>query len=243
MSHPERTHLLHEGKAKQVYATSDPHKVWIHFKDSATAFDGAKKAEVADKGEINSRISWHLMGKMGEAGVPTHNDQLIGPRDQLCHNVEIIPVEVVVRNIMAGSWCRRYGQEEGTPLSRPVVEYFYKDDALHDPHIAEEHCLIFGWAESWELAYLKAAALRVNQELLGFWDGLGVDLVDFKLEFGRHHSGAILLADEITPDGSRLWEKGTGRHLDKDVFRRDLGDLSETYRELFQMVFGKELSA
>lgn len=242
MSQVQRGGLLYEGKAKQVYATDDADLLWIHFKDSATAFDGAKKAEIADKGEVNSRVSAHLLELVKrETGLPHHLHTLLGPRDQLCHRVEIIPIEVVVRNVVAGSCAKRFGRTTGEVLPRPMVEFFYKSDALHDPPCSDEHALLFGWAEAWELAYLRAAALKVNGALQRFWDGLGVTLVDFKLEFGRHRSGAILLADEITPDGSRLWEKATGRKLDKDVFRWDLGDLSDTYRDLYTRVFGEGL--
>jgi phosphoribosylaminoimidazole-succinocarboxamide synthase len=230
--------LLHEGKAKQVFATSNPDLVWIHFKDDATAFDGAKRASIRDKGEVNARISAHLFERMAAAGVPHHLVEVMSPRDHLCRKVEIIPVEVVVRNVMAGSLAKRLGRPEGERLPRPMVEFFYKSDELHDPHIADEHALLFGWAKEWELAYLRHAALVVNAELQRFWDELGVMLVDFKIELGRYRGNQLLLADEITPDGSRLWEKGTNRKLDKDVFRRDLGDLGDTYRELFTRVFG-----
>lgn len=244
MTLPQRAELLHEGKAKQVFATTDPGYVWIHYKDSATAFDGAKKAEIEDKGEVNCRISARLLEYVYETtGIRHHLARLVSPRDQLCHRVEIIPIEVVVRNVVAGSIARRFGRTEGEVLPWPLVEFFYKSDPLHDPPMSEEHALLFGWAERWELEYLRWAALRVNETLRAFWDGLGITLVDFKLEFGRHASGAILLADEITPDGSRLWEKGTNRKLDKDVFRRDLGSLSDTYRELYQRVFGEGLRA
>lgn len=244
MSVPERTELLHEGKAKQVYATTDPGRIWLHYKDSATAFDGVKKAEIADKGAVNCGISAHLLRMVErEAGVPIHLETVLGPRDQICKKVQIIPIEVVVRNVAAGSFSKRYGVAAGTPLARPLVEFFHKSDALHDPPIADEHALHFGWAERWELEYLRWASSRVNDALIRFWDGLGVQLVDFKLEFGRLNPGAVLLADEITPDGSRLWEKGTQRRLDKDVFRWDLGDLSETYRELYARVFGHALGA
>lgn len=242
MTLPQRAEWLYEGKAKQVYATTDPELLWIHFKDSATAFDGVKKAEIVDKGEINCRISAHLLEHVSaSAGVRTHLVSRLSPRDQLVRKVQIIPIEFVVRNVAAGSLVKRFGREAGEVLSRPMVELFYKSDALHDPPMSDEHALIFGWAARWELEYCRAAALEVNRVLRAFWDGLGVTLVDFKLEFGRHSSGAILLADEITPDGSRLWEKGTNRRLDKDVFRWDLGSLTDTYRELYRRVFGSEL--
>lgn len=242
MTYPERAGLLYEGKAKQVYETTDPRYVWLHYKDSATAFDGAKKAEIADKGEVNCRISALLLDLVArEGGVGHHLEAVLGPRDQLCRKVEIIPIEVVVRNIVAGSLAKRFGRESGEVLPRPMVEFFYKSDPLHDPPMSEEHALIFGWAERWEMAYMRHAALAVNTVLCRFWDSLGVTLVDYKLEFGRAGGGTILLADEITPDGSRLWEKGTNRKLDKDVFRWDLGDLSDTYRELYARVFGEAL--
>ncbi len=240
---PERTELLYTGKAKQVFATTDPDLLWIHFTDGATAFNGVKRATITDKGRINAQISAGLFERVEAAGVATHLVQAIGPADHLVHRLEIIPVEVVVRNIAAGSLSKRLAIPEGTALPRPLVEFFYKSDELNDPLITDDQALLFGWARAWELAYLRDAALRVNDLLCGFWDGLDITLVDFKLEFGRAlgrgRGGQILLADEITPDGSRLWEKGTLRKLDKDVFRRDLGDLGDTYRELFERVFGE----
>jgi phosphoribosylaminoimidazole-succinocarboxamide synthase len=233
------TQLVYEGKAKQVYATDDPAWVVIRFKDDATAFNGVKKASIADKGPINNRISAHLLGLVAQAGVPTAFKSVLDGRDQLFRKVEIIPVEVVVRNVVAGSFAKKLGLPEGQRLPRPVVEYFYKSDALNDPPINEDTAVILGWAAPWEIACMRERALKVNEVLTAFWDARGIDLVDFKLEFGRA-DGAVLLADEITPDGSRLWERGTGRHLDKDVFRRDLGDLGDTYRELYQRVFGEK---
>lgn len=231
---------LYEGKAKQVWSTSSPDFVVIRYKDDATAFNGVKKAQIADKGVINARLSAFFMEKMAAAGVPTAFVKTLNDRDQLCRKVDIIPVEVVVRNVVAGSFAKKLGLPEGQVLSRPVIELFYKSDALNDPPVNEDAALALGWAKSWEIACMREHALAVNTVLKAFWDGLGVDLVDFKLEFGRA-GAAVVLADEITPDGSRLWERGTGRHLDKDVFRRDLGDLSETYRELYQRVFGQTL--
>lgn len=245
MSTPTKTELQYTGKAKNVYGTDDPDLVWIHFTDGATAFNGVKRAQIRDKGEVNARISAHLFARMEAAGVATHLVSAPSPTEHVCHRLEIIPVEVVVRNIAAGSICKRLGLVEGTPLDRPLVEFFYKSDELNDPLITDDHALLFGWAEEWELAFLRYAALKVNASLQDFWKELDVTLVDFKLEFGRalapDRRGQILLADEITPDGSRLWEKGTMRKLDKDVFRRDLGDLGDTYRELFSRVFGEQL--
>ena len=240
---PERQKLVYEGKAKQVYTTSDPDRVIVRFKDSATAFDGAKKAEITDKGRINAGISAFLMEKMAAAGIPTHFEQALSENEHLCKRVQIVPIEVVVRNVLAGSICKRFGLQEGGTLPYPMVEFFYKDDALHDPPMSDIHARLFGWAEDWELAYLRHAALKVNAALQDFWNGLGVTLVDFKLEFGRFSTGQLLLADEITPDGSRLWDSKTKQKLDKDVFRRDLGDLSDTYRQLYSRVFGHGVDA
>lgn len=230
--------LLYEGKAKQVYATNDPDRIVIHYKDDATAFNGVKKASIRDKGEINARISAFLMERVRAAGVPVAFERTLSPREQLCRKVEIIPVEVVIRNVIAGGYAKKLGLPEGGRLPRPLIEHFYKSDALNDPQINEETAELMGWARPWELACMRDQALTVNRVLMEFWGSLNIDLVDFKLEFGRA-GDAVLLADEITPDGSRLWERGTGRKLDKDVFRRDLGDLSETYRELARRVFGE----
>ena len=228
--------LLYEGKAKKIFATPIPREVRLHFKDEATAFDGTKKSVFADKGRVNCYISSHLLHQLNQNGVPTHFIRQLTTNEQLCHNVDIIPIEVVVRNVTAGSICRRFGVAEGEKLNKPMVEFFYKSDELHDPPMSRTHALEFGWAEGWEMSYMKYAALAVNEFLCEFWDKLGITLVDFKLEFGRTPGGQLLLADEITPDGCRLWEKGTRRSLDKDVFRKDSADLSATYRELLQRV-------
>lgn len=242
MGELSRGELLYEGKAKQVYATTDPDRLVIHYKDDATAFNGVKRASIADKGEINCRLAGFFMDRVRAAGVPVAYERLLGPREQVHRKVQIIPVEVVLRNVVAGSFAKKLGLQEGQRLVRPVIEHFYKSDALNDPQINEDTAEVMGWARPWELACMREYTLRVNDVLVAFWNELGVDLVDFKLEFGRAGS-TILLADEITPDGSRLWEKGTGRKLDKDVFRRDLGDLGDTYRELYQRVFGHALNA
>jgi phosphoribosylaminoimidazole-succinocarboxamide synthase len=233
----QRGPMLYQGKSKRVYATEDPTKVVLEFTDQATAFNAKKKAEVADKGRINCAISNHLLAEVGKAGVPHHLLEVLGPTEILCRKVEIVPVEVVVRNKVAGSFAKRYAVPEGTELREPLVELFYKSDALDDPLVTADAAVLLGWAKRWELAYLQEAALQINQVLRGFWHGLGVELVDAKYEFGRF-DGKLLLADEITPDGARLWEIGTGRRLDKDVFRKDLGDLGDTYRALFARIFG-----
>lgn len=232
--------LLYEGKAKQLWSTDDPALVILRYKDDATAFNGVKRASVADKGEINSRISALLMERVAAAGVPVAFLRQLDEQDQLYRKVEIIPVEVVVRNVVAGGLAKRLGREEGERLPRPLVEHFYKSDALNDPQVNEEAAVLFGWARAWELQCMREQALVVNEVLRAFWGELGIELVDFKVEFGRA-GGAVLLADELTPDGSRLWERATGRKLDKDVFRRDLADLGDTYRELFRRVFGHGL--
>ncbi len=244
---PTRGVLLYSGKAKDVYATEDPSRILMHYTDGATAFNGVKKAQIDQKGVINARISAFFMEKMASAGVPTAFERMVGDRDQLCKRVAIIPVEVVVRNVIAGGLAKKLGLAEGARLKAPLIEHFYKSDSLNDPQINEETAVLLGWARAWEMQAMREYALRVNDVLLEFWGGLNIDLVDFKLEFGRlpgDVSGAtsVVLADEITPDGSRLWERGTGRKLDKDVFRRDLGDLSETYKELYARVFGARLT-
>lgn len=237
---PDR--LLYEGKAKQLYTTEHADEVLVHYKDDATAFNGIKKASIADKGRINCKLSAYFMEMMRAAGVPTAFVKQVSERDQLQKRVEIIPVELVVRNVVAGGLAKRLGLAEGQRLARPLVEHFYKSDALNDPQINEEAAVLMGYAHGWELVAMREYSLTVNDVLRSFWGDLNVDLVDFKLEFGRYN-GAVVLADEITPDGSRLWERGTGRKLDKDVFRRDLADLGDTYRELYQRVFGAAIGA
>ena len=242
--------LLREGKSKRVFAvlhedgTINDAQVVLHYKDDASAFNGVKFDVVKDKGIVNAAISWNLTGLLEEKGcIRTHLIEKLTEVDHLCHNVEIIPVEVVVRNIVAGSAAKRFGRAEGEVLAEPMVEYFYKSDELNDPHIGEVHARAFGWAELWELEFMKKAALTINAILKEYWAQWELDLVDFKVEFGRAQTGAILLADEISPDGSRLWEKGTRRKFDKDVFRRDLGDLGDTYRELYTRIFGQQVGA
>ncbi len=233
----ERGALLYQGKSKRVFATDDPDRVVLEFTDEATAFNAKKRATVGDKGRINCAITVHLFEAVANAGVRHHMVRQLSPTELLCDRVEIVPVEVVVRNVVAGSFAKRYGLTEGERLAEPVVEWFYKSDALDDPLVGDDAVVTLGWARRWELQYMKEAALAINAVLLGFWSGLGIDLVDAKYEFGRHQ-GRLLLADELTPDGSRLWERATGRRLDKDVFRRDLADLGDTYRELHARVFG-----
>jgi phosphoribosylaminoimidazole-succinocarboxamide synthase len=234
---PERRELLYTGKAKRVWATTAPDQVILEFSDAATAFNGVKKATFADKGRINRAISSHIFQVLAARGVPSHLIQELSETEILCHKVEIVPVEVVVRNVVAGSFARRYGLPEGQDLGAPLLELFYKSDKLDDPLVTDEVAVRLGWASPAELVEMRRQALVVNEVLRSFWSEVGLDLIDFKVEFGRGPGGQILLADEISPDGSRLWERGTGRRFDKDVFRRDLADLSETYRALFARIF------
>ncbi|HUF61416.1 MAG TPA: phosphoribosylaminoimidazolesuccinocarboxamide synthase [Verrucomicrobiales bacterium] len=229
---------LYEGKAKKLFETESPDVLLMEFKDDATAFDGKKKAQFADKGRLNKALSLLLLRLLEREGIRTH---LVEDRDEtrmLVRHVEIIPIEVVVRNIAAGSLCRRTPLEEGSELRQPMVEYFYKDDALGDPMITEEHIRELDLASPEEVNLLKAEALRINALLRDFFMKGGMRLVDFKLEFGRLADGSVVLADEITPDTCRLWDAETGRKLDKDRFRRDLGDVMEAYAEVLRRAEG-----
>lgn len=225
----EKGQLLYEGKAKRLYATDEQGILWVEYKDSATAFNGEKKADIAGKGTLNNKITSLLFEKLKEAGIESHFVKQLSDQEQLVREVSIIPIEVVVRNIVAGSMAKRLGIEEGTQLERPVVEFYYKDDALGDPIITEDHIQLLGLAAPQEVQELREKALKVNEVLIGFFKEVGVDLVDFKIEFGRDKDGSILLADEISPDTCRLWDSETKQKLDKDVFRRDLGNLTDAY--------------
>ena len=228
----EKCELLYEGKAKKVYATEDPALLVVAYKDDATAFNGKKKGTIAGKGVVNNRMSNFLMARLEEAGVPTHLVRELSERETLVKKVDIIPLEVVVRNVSAGSFSRRYGVEEGLVFAAPTVEFSYKNDALDDPLIPECHILALALALEDELEVIRGLALRVNAFLRAFWAERGVTLVDFKLEFGRLPDGRIVLADEISPDTCRLWDSSTGEKLDKDRFRRDLGGVEEAYAEI-----------
>ncbi|MGB4107194.1 MAG: phosphoribosylaminoimidazolesuccinocarboxamide synthase [Alphaproteobacteria bacterium] len=229
-----RRRVIYEGKAKTLYEGPDPNTVIQYFKDDATAGNGAKHAVIAGKGVLNNRISAHLMTKLESIGIPTHFIRSINMREQLVRKVEIIPIELVVRNIAAGSLVKRLGIKEGTFLGRPLVEFYYKKDALGDPMVSEDHIVTFGWADPYELDEMVAMSWRINDYLNGLFAGIGLKLVDFKLEFGRiwgdHGELYIILADEISPDNCRLWDAKTGEKLDKDRFRFDLGDLVEGYQ-------------
>nr|WP_017552971.1 phosphoribosylaminoimidazolesuccinocarboxamide synthase [Heyndrickxia coagulans] len=230
--------LVYEGKAKRLYETEDPDVLRVEYKDSATAFNGVKKAEIEGKGKLNNEISSLIFKRLADKGVKSHFIRKISEREQLVRRVEIIPLEVVVRNVVAGSLAKRLGLEEGTPAGQPVVEFYYKKDELGDPLITEDHVRLLGIASSEDLQFLRRQALVVNESLTALFAEIGVRLVDFKLEFGRGRDGAILLADEISPDTCRLWDRVTNEKLDKDVFRRDLGSLTEVYQEILNRLRG-----
>ena len=228
---PARREKVYEGKAKILYATSDPDLLLQFFKDDATAFDGTKRATLEGKGGLNNRISAHLFAHLERAGVPTHFVALVGPQEMLVRRLHMIPLEVVVRNVIAGGLAKRMGLPEGAGLPFPLVEYYYKRDDLHDPLLTAGHVRAFALATDDEMASMEATALRVNALLSEIFAGVRLTLVDFKVEFGR--AGIrLLLADEISPDGCRLWEQGTGERMDKDRFRRDLGRVVEAYEEV-----------
>ncbi len=231
----KRLEILYEGKAKIIYSTEDPDLVIQYFKDDASAFDGVKKGTIVDKGVINNQVSSRIFRHLEENGIKTHFVEHLSDREMLVRKLEIIPVEVVVRNVAAGSLCKRLGIEEGKPLDPPVQEFFYKSDPLHDPMINESHVDTFGWATKDEVEILKSAGLKVNELMVKFFAERKITLVDFKLEFGRH-KGEVLLGDEISPDGCRLWHAETGEKMDKDRFRFDLGSVEEKYQEVYNLV-------
>ncbi|MBF9041801.1 phosphoribosylaminoimidazolesuccinocarboxamide synthase [Rhodobacterales bacterium HKCCE4037] len=230
-----RRKKVYEGKAKILYEGPEPGTLVQYFKDDATAFNAEKRATIDGKGVLNNRLSEFFMNGLTAIGVPNHFIKRINMREQLIRAVEIIPLEVVVRNVAAGSICQRLGLEEGTPMPRPIVEFYFKNDALGDPIVSEEHIIAFGWANQQDLDDMVSLALRVNDFMSGLMLGVGIKLVDFKIEIGRTWDGdfmRLIVADEISPDSCRLWDIETGRKLDKDVFRRDLGDLADAYTEV-----------
>ena len=231
--------LLYEGKAKRLYATEDPDILFVEYKDSATAFNGEKKEEIAGKGVLNNRITTLLFEKLQEKGIASHFVKRLSDHEQLVRKVDIIPIELVVRNIVAGSLAQRLGLEEGTPLKRPIVEFYYKNDDLGDPHISTEHIDILGIATPEEVQALYDGGLKINDVLRPIFEDVGVELIDFKLEFGRDKDGNVLLADEISPDTCRLWDAKTKQKLDKDVFRRNLGSLTESYEIILTRLGGQ----
>ncbi len=223
---------LYEGKAKKVFATDQPELLIVSYKDDATAFNGLKKGSIQGKGVINNHMSNLLMQRLEKAGVPTHFVQELSERDTLVKKVSIVPLEVIIRNISAGSFSKRYGVPEGIVFDKPTIEFSYKNDDLGDPLINDDHALALKLATADEIALIKKYAFAVNDFLKAFWLECGVTLVDFKLEFGRLADGTIVLADEISPDTCRLWDSSTGEKLDKDRFRRDLGGVEEAYQEI-----------
>ncbi len=230
-----RRRQIYEGKAKVIFEGPEPGTLVQYFKDDATAFNNKKKGTITGKGVINNRISEFIMTRLGEIGIPTHFVRRLNMREQLIKAVEIVPLEVIVRNVAAGSISERLGLEEGTPLPRSIVEYSYKNDDLGDPFVCEEHITAFGWAAPQELDEIMSYALRINDFLTGMFVSVGLKLVDFKLEFGRlweNDEMRIVLADEISPDSCRLWDIKTNEKLDKDRFRRDLGNVEEAYQEV-----------
>ena len=231
---------LYEGKAKRVYETEDPNLLIVSYKDDATAFNGLKKGTIAGKGVINNQMSNLLMMRLAEAGVPNHFVEELSERDTLVRRVQIVPLEVIVRNIAAGSFSKRYGVDEGVVFDEPTVEYSYKNDALGDPLLNTSHALALGAATEEEIETIRRYALKVNEFLKAFWLECGVILVDFKLEFGRTADGEIILADEISPDTCRLWDAKTHEKLDKDRFRRDLGGVEDAYKEIMKRLMSHE---
>ena len=230
----EKLEQLYEGKAKKVFATNDPELLIVDYKDDATAFNGLKKGTISGKGVINNQMSNRLMQKLEKAGIPTHFVRELSERETLVKKVAIVPLEVIVRNIAAGSFSKRYGMEEGVVFEQPTIEFSYKNDALGDPLLNTLHARALGLATDTEIEQIKCYAFRINEILKAFWAECGVTLVDFKLEFGRLPDGTIVLADEISPDTCRLWDTKTHEKLDKDRFRRDLGGVEDAYAEIMK---------
>ena len=231
---------VYEGKAKKVYKTDDPELYIVDYKDDATAFNGLKKGTIAGKGIINNQMSNRLMQMIEQKGVPTHFVRELSERETLVKKVSIVPLEVIVRNIAAGSFSKRYGVDEGMVFEEPVIEFSYKNDALGDPLLNTDHALALKVATRAEIDTIKSYALKVNSILKAFWAECGITLVDFKLEFGKTADGSIILADEISPDTCRLWDSATGEKLDKDRFRRDLGGVEEAYAEIMKRLVDHE---
>lgn len=236
----QKLEQIYEGKAKKVYKTDDPERYIVDYKDDATAFNGLKKGTIAGKGVINNQMSNRLMQMIERKGVPTHFVKELSERETLVKKVSIVPLEVIVRNIAAGSFSKRYGVDEGMVFEEPVIEFSYKNDALGDPLLNTDHALALKVATRAEIDTIKSYALKVNSILKAFWAECGVTLVDFKLEFGKTTDGSIILADEISPDTCRLWDSATCEKLDKDRFRRDLGGVEEAYAEIMKRLVDHE---
>ena len=235
----EKKEQLYEGKAKKVFATDDPNLVIVDYKDDATAFNGLKKGSIAGKGVINNVMSNHMFQLLEKQGVPTHFVEQLSERETLVKKVSIVPLEVILRNISAGSFAKRFGVEEGIVFDEPTIEFSYKNDDLGDPLMNAYHAVALKAATREEIETIKSMAFKVNEVMKQYFDSLNVILVDFKLEFGKTADGKIVLADEISPDTCRLWDKTTKEKLDKDRFRRDLGGVEEAYQEIMKRVMGK----
>ena len=235
----QKTEMLYEGKAKKVYATENPELYIVSYKDDATAFNGLKKGTIAGKGVINNRVTNYMMQMLEKNGVPTHFVEEISDSETVVKKVQIVPLEVIIRNISAGSFSKRYGVDEGIVFEQPTIEFSYKNDDLGDPLINEYHALALKLATREEIDTIKALAFRTNELMKDFFKKINVDLVDFKLEFGRLSDGAIVLADEISPDTCRFWDSRTHEKLDKDRFRRDLGNVEGAYQEMMRRILGE----
>ena len=235
----QKLDMIYEGKAKKVFKTDDPALVIVDYKDDATAFNGEKKGTISGKGVINNKLTNFLMQKLEQAGVPTHFVRELSDRETLVKSVHIVPLEVIIRNVSAGSFAKRYGVEEGIVFDSPTIEFSYKNDALGDPLVNDYHIAALGAATPEELRQIADYSMKINQELGEYLKTAGIELIDFKLEFGRDVNGSIILADEISPDTCRFWDVKTHAHLDKDLFRRDLGGEEEAYREVMHRLLGK----
>ena len=235
----EKREQMYEGKAKKVFATDDPNLCIVSYKDDATAFNGLKKGTISGKGAINNRVTNHLMGLLEKEGIPTHFVEELSERETVVKKVSIVPLEVIVRNIAAGSFSKRFGVEEGTDLLCPTLEYCYKNDDQGDPMVNDYHILACGWATKEDLDTISAMTFKINDFLKKYFAEVGVLLVDFKLEFGRTAEGQIVLADEISPDTCRFWDAQTREKLDKDRFRRDMGNVEDAYVEMRRRILGE----
>ncbi|HAR62603.1 MAG TPA: phosphoribosylaminoimidazolesuccinocarboxamide synthase [Candidatus Margulisbacteria bacterium] len=232
----QKIEMLYEGKAKRIYKTEQSDLYISEFKDDATAFNGAKKGTIENKGVVNTKISARLFELLEKNGIPTHFVKLLSENEMLVKKVTIIPIEVVIRNIVAGSMAKNLGLKEGLPLAYPVLDLYYKDDSLNDPMITEYHVKALNYASDADMNTIKVMSLKINDILKGFFKSCGIDLVDFKLEFGKTVDGNVVLADEISPDTCRFWDSQTGEKLDKDRFRRDLGNVEGSYQEMLRRV-------
>ncbi len=237
----QKLEQLYEGKAKKVFKTDDPEVLMVDYKDDATAFNGEKKGTIELKGIINNRVTNHLMKMLEKEGIPTHFIEEVSDRETLVKKVTIVPLEVIIRNIAAGSFSKRYGVEEGKKLIIPTLEFSYKDDALGDPLINDYHAIALGLATREELDLIAKYAFKVNEVLSAYLLELGIELVDFKIEFGKTSDGTIVLADEISPDTCRFWDSKTHEKLDKDRFRRDMGNVEEAYHEIMKRLMGMDI--